>query len=585
MSLFSFIKSNISIADVVSEYVTVKKAGIYLKGTCPFHHEKTASFTVSPHRQIYYCFGCHEGGDVISFIAKIENCSQFEAAQHLAERYNLDIPESIEKPTSNKPRPTGDQKKRYFELCKTVADWCAHNLQSSTAPKKYLDDRGFGDASARRFDIGYFPGGPRAIKNLIATASKHGFLASDLLDAHILSEGKSMLYSPFEERIIFPIKDHLGRNCGFGGRVYKSHDERAKYYNSRENSYFAKGSLLFGLNQAKKSIQEKGYAVLVEGYTDCIAMAQQGILHCVATLGTACTEDHLKIMSRYVNQVYVLYDGDNAGQKAILRLTELAWNVNLELKVVCLPAGEDPASYCGSGGNIHALIESAKDIFQFMISMVSKDFGTKTLNEKLKVTDKLISIINNIDDPIKQDILLSQAAQTMNVARESLAQQVSHKKVQPSAELEPTDELLATTSKLERKLFAAIMMDFALLDKAEAHFLIDYFAPSLKEVVDELTIKRNNDNELDFATFFETLDGPKKLLTNRLLLQSNEKESQGTFELLLQEFHKKHWKTVVSNVKQKITTAQQAGHTDQVQQLIHEFQDLKKKMLKKGEQS
>ena len=169
------------------------------------------------------------------------------------------------------------------------------------------------------------------------------------MTAGILSESKNALYSPFEDRIMFPITDNLGRFCGFGGRTFMPQDERPKYYNSKENNFFTKGSLIFGLNVAKRDIQHKEIVFVVEGYMDCIAMAQHGYTNTVATLGTACTLEHLKQLSRYASYVYVLYDGDAAGQSAILRLTELCWNVNMDLKVIRLPRQEDPASFLAKG--------------------------------------------------------------------------------------------------------------------------------------------------------------------------------------------------------------------------------------------
>src|SRR5579859_5964285 len=342
MNLFSFVKSQVFILDVINEYVTVKKAGIYYKGTCPFHSEKTASFTVSPHKEIFYCFGCHATGDVIAFIAQIEHCSQKEAADHLIDRHGIEVPAhiSIERETSQEH----NQKKRYFELCDLAAEWAHKNLETNPQALSYFTNRGFTKQTLQLFNVGYFAGGQNGIKNLINFVGQHQFLIDDLLEAHILVQGKQVRYSPFEERLLFPIKDNLGRSCGFGGRIFKEGDERAKYYNSHENQFFTKGSLFFGLHMAKQSIQERASAFIVEGYTDCMAMVQHGYSNTIATLGTACTLEHLKILSRYVHTVHVIYDGDQAGQKAMLRLAELCWEVNLELKVVCLPDKEDPAS-------------------------------------------------------------------------------------------------------------------------------------------------------------------------------------------------------------------------------------------------
>src|SRR5579871_5907950 len=342
MNIFSFIKERVAILDVVNEYVTLKRAGGYHKGTCPFHHEKTASFTVSPDKHIFYCFGCHLSGDVISFIARIENCSQKDAAQLLAEKYSLELPHNFSFEATEKET---EHKNHYFLICKAVATWCHQQLLKNNVAQAYFQRREFTPEMFAYFDIGYFPSGNVAINDLLYAMKRQSILAQDLLDAAILAEGRTTFYSPFEDRLIFPIKDTLGRYCGFGGRTFKEHDTRPKYYNSRENDYFIKGSLLFNLDKAKKSIQESGKIFLVEGYTDCMAMTQHGIPNTVATLGTACTLEHLKQLARYAEHIFIVYDSDHAGKSAILRLAELSWQVNLEVKVITLPDGEDPASF------------------------------------------------------------------------------------------------------------------------------------------------------------------------------------------------------------------------------------------------
>ena len=333
MNLFSFIKAHVSILDVVGGYSSLKKAGLYWKGNCPFHNEKTASFTVSPHKEIFYCFGCNSGGDVISFIEKVENCSPIEAANHLIERYKLTPPENLKLSSSEVDTQVRDN---YYDLCKAVSVWAHGHLLKNPTLLNYAQKRGISKESIVQFSLGYFPAGLAAVKGLIAKMQEQQFMPKDLLDANILSEGKTVLYSPFEDRLLFPIQDHLGRFCGFGG-IFKPHDQRPKYYNSRENEFFQKGSILFGLNNAKKNIQELEHAFLVEGYTDCIAMVQHGHKNTVATLGTACTPEHLKQLARYAKTLYVVYDADKAGHNAMLRLTELCWQVSLDLKVIYLP--------------------------------------------------------------------------------------------------------------------------------------------------------------------------------------------------------------------------------------------------------
>ena len=345
MNLFNFIKRSVQILDVVNEYTTLKKSGgLYWKSPCPFHQEKTPSFTVSPDKDIFYCFGCNESGDVISFVAKIEKMSPFEAAQYLVEKYNLDVPDSI-KSNSHQTQELRTEKDSYLALCKLVAKWCHDQLFQYDTALNYVHSRKFNQQIITQFTLGFFPKGNIAIKELLKQAATQGFLTKDFIKAGILFQGRNNLYSPFEGRIIFPIKDHVSRYCGFGGRVFLPDDDRCKYYNSKENQFFQKGNLLYGLDVAKKNIQNDDIAFLVEGYTDCIAMHSYGHKNSIATLGTACTLDHLKKIANYTQQLYVMYDGDNAGQKAILRLTQLCWTIDIEPKVICLPKDSDPASF------------------------------------------------------------------------------------------------------------------------------------------------------------------------------------------------------------------------------------------------
>ena len=244
MPIFNFLKDKLSILDVICEYVQLKQAGGYWKGPCPFHQEKEASFTVSPDKQIFYCFGCHAGGDLIAFIAKSENLSQFEAAKFLIDKYQIQVPEHFLKKIDNHIK----EKNNYFDICKVVSIWMSKQLQNNQEVQQYLKKRFIELQQIKYFNIGYFPGGINFINRFIKEMAYSGILVKDLIDVGILMEGKSILYSPFEERIIFPIKDFIGRYCGFGGRIFKQLDQRAKYYNSKESDWFSKGKLLFGFD-------------------------------------------------------------------------------------------------------------------------------------------------------------------------------------------------------------------------------------------------------------------------------------------------------------------------------------------------
>lgn len=583
MNIFSYLKSHLSIQDVVNEYTTLYKAGAYLKSRCPFHHEKTASFTISPDKDIFYCFGCHTGGDIITFTAKIENCTPIEAARFLTERHNIQLPADIdfgEHTTQNK-----EEKKQHYEVCRSFSYWCHEQLKKNSTVLQYLNNRGIRQTEIDRFTLGFLPGGLPSIKLCIQDLKKDHLLLDDLIQADIIMKGTSILYSPFEDRIIFPIKDHLGRFCAFGGRIFKSHDTRPKYYNSKENEFFTKGSILFGLDSAKKAIQEQKTVFLVEGYTDCIAMVQHGYPNTVATLGTACTEQHLKLISRYADYLYILYDGDTAGEQAVLRLTKLCWHVNMELRVVPLPTGQDPASFLTTGNSLESSIDQAPDIFNFFITSLSKEFALKSLHEKVASIRSLIEIIQSIDDPLKRDILLQNAARTFDVPIESLKQELKQETgTQATPQTSPKEENLdpegeSDVSNLEKRIFCAIMENVELLKSQHETYVIEYISSPLKEILYALQNNKLDDNAFEFSEFFDTLNEHQKQYVSKLLLEYQEITNAASFDYLVHQFQKRQWKRIVRDITAKLTCAQKQGDLDTVQRILDDFHALKEKIV------
>jgi DNA primase len=585
MNLFTYLKTRIAILDVINEYTSLKKAGLYWKGQCPFHSEKTASFTVSPHKEIYYCFGCHAGGDVISFIARAEQCTQIEAAKHLVDRYQIELPASLASEWNNKKT---DQSKQYYAICELLADWCHEQLAKSSVASDYLASRGITANSIKAFSIGYFPSGLAKVKELVTYMSKNNILVDDLLDAHILNKGKNVLFSPFEDRIIFPITDHLGRHCGFGGRVFKPNDTRPKYYNSHENEHFAKGQLLFGLDHAKREIQKNESVFLVEGYTDCIAMAQYGYPNTVATLGTACTLDHLTILSRYAQQMYVLYDGDNAGQQAILRIGQLAWQASVDLKVISLPAAEDPASYLAKNKNLGQFVQNAVDIVTFYIQTLGSDFMNKPLPQKLALTRKIIDIISKLDDPLKQDILLENAAQKLALPFESLKKELRRMQASPTTGTPKAPRYVAKTpdlpdmstyGPLENKIFFSIINNIMLMTSENEEFLVTYLPHPLCDILKRLQEEKSRVRSLGFIQFFEALSPEYQQFVSKTLLQAQDNVQPIVFEQLVTQLQRKHWKVIVNNIKIKLEAAKKVGNETEIAHIMHDFSQLRRKII------
>ncbi|MCK4650632.1 DNA primase [Candidatus Babeliales bacterium] len=608
MPIFNFVKSSLSILDVISEYVNLRQVGSYWKASCPFHHEKDASFTVSPDKQIFYCFGCNSGGDLISFIAKKENMSQIEAAKYLIDRYKLEIPDHIKKVSKKDFVENLGKKSVHFELCKIVADWAYKQLLEYKKAKEYIEERGISLKLAKCFKIGYFVGGMRAINNFLKQMTMKGILAKDLIDAGILMEGRSSLYSPFEERIIFPIADNMGRICGFGGRVFKHKDERARYYNSKESDWFSKGKLLFGLDLAKKVMRETSVAYLVEGYTDCIAMVKHGYSNTIATLGTACTQDHLKILSRYINTLYVLYDGDKAGQKAILRLVQLCWDVNLELLIVSLPVDEDPASYLNKKKDMESHIAKSLDIFSFFIEFLGKDFLTSPLSKKLELSEQIISLIVKLKDSFKRDILLQRASCAMQIPfvllRDLILKRIGKKgyffddkcaklNIHEKSKLNKLDEKGLENSKsqqknvplLEGRIFSAIINS---VGKNERFYidqdLIPYFSEDIQFLLQkfEYFVAKTKGKPVNFIGFLDSLDKNDRNWVLQYSLKFETDISKVLFDQLIFHFCKQNWKVIVQDMKRKLEQAKKQKDRKKLKELFTLFSKLKKGMQIRG---
>lgn len=573
MSIFDIIKQKVNILSVINEYITLKKIGSYYKGRCPFHSERTASFTVSPDKGIFYCFGCQAGGDVIFFVSKIENCTQLEAAKVIQEKYNIDLS------AYNFTLESFDKKKIYINVHEVFLKWVVKNLNESSLAQDYLTSRSINKNSVETFQIGFMPGGQQAIKSLILFAQKNNILASDLVDIKVLYQGKNGMYSPFEDRIIFPIKDHLGNLVGFGGRVIKKDDERAKYYNSHDNKFFNKGSLLFGLNLAKSSIQKKNAIFLVEGYLDVILMFQHDFTQSVATLGTACTKEHLSLLARYANRLYLLYDQDNAGQKAIMRVAESCWQVNIDLYVINLPKNDDPASFLAKNLDLKPLILKAKDIFSFYIDALNINFFNSSLSEKMAAVKKIIDIIGNIEDQLKQNILLRRASEifdiNFDILKSSLDSKLGLKIKEGSnddlAKKDNSCEIIDTSkiSQLEKKIIATLVNDkvsLKNLSQEDLNFLTLFISESIKN----LFIKLVNDNVLNEA---------EKSLVNKVIIESGNNNS---LEQLILSFYKKQWKVLVDDIKFKIKQAEKYDDKELISKLLNDLALLKEKILKRG---
>ena len=609
MSLFQFVKSKVAILEVAREYVQLRPIGGYWKGPCPFHSETDASFTVSPEKQIFYCFGCHAGGDVIAFIAKAEHCTQLEGAQHIIERYGLQVPNTLLATSVADQQEQAKERNAYFHSCQEAAAWMHEELAMNASARDYLTSRGIDQAQIDYFQIGYLPGGLRAINRLTKVMAQKNVLAKELIEAGLLMEGSgNVLFSPFEERIIFPIRDHLGRHCAFGGRIFKPRDDRAKYYNSKESAAFSKGKILFGFDLAKKEIQQKNYAFLVEGYTDCVAMVAKGFRNTVATLGTACTIDHLTQLARHCNKLYVLYDGDNAGQKAILRLAQFCFEASLELHIIRLPPQDDPASFLGAGGDLAALMSKSREIFTFFVESLGGGFADAPLAQKLELAQKIIAVVVKVTDSFKRDLLLQKASEALQVPFAALQklcatgraaslrtplQEVHEKQNEeenvdqvPPKPAQTTTDGLKQVPGLEKTILFAMINNAADTDQQRlvvGEDIIQYFSPEIQFFMHELhAVIETQAPDKRFSAFLGRLEGERQAWVMQHSLQESEKVGPQAFEHLCDQFRRKKWKIIVRDIRAGLLEAQSANDGERSKELLKRFLGLKQDMKRKG---
>ncbi len=584
---FNFIKSNVDVVQVIQDFTTLKRIGNYLKGKCPFHHERTASFTVSPNKGIFYCFGCQVGGDVLSFIEKIEHCTPRDAAEYLIKKYQLTVPTEYTENWKKTDQKSVIEENTYH----LFIAWCRAQLGTNRNAQNYLSSRGFSQASIELFQVGYFP--PHSIANLLSYMREHNMILQNLIEAKLLTAHKNIIYSAFEDRILFPIYDHIGNVVGFGGRLLTYNNEdptKPKYYNSPEHSNFSKGSTLFGLDKAKKYIQKTGSVFLVEGYTDCISMVQYGYHNTVATLGTACTNNHLKLLARYTECLYVLYDGDKAGQEATLRLTQLCWQSGIELRVVRLPDGHDPASFLLAKGNLDEYISSSVDIFSYYISYIGNAFDKSPMHQKIKLVKKMLEIIATIEAPLTQDLLLQQAAKTYAIPFETLKQELRGHTTYKNTEENFHQDTLENPPKatnsyegigiLEKKVVCAILNGMNITDMKHIVYTVNYMPEPVRNIVGKFLEHSLTSRKTKFIDIFSTLDAQEQSYISALLLsQEDQAISREDFCYLVKQLQKKYWKSIVAEIKKQITVAETQKNREKVASLMHDFLLLKSEIF------
>ena len=403
------VKAASDIVDVVGSRMELKRTGKNYSGLCPFHSEKTPSFSVNPEKQFFYCFGCGEGGSVFDFLMKTDGLSFREAAQSLAERAGIEVPQRSPEQVRQE-----EARERLYLINHRAAEFFYRALRSSAGndARRYLSGRSIDKVLARQFYVGYAPPGWDSLTQFLL---EQGFAENELVESGLVISRSRGVYDRFRDRIIFPICDHQGRFLAFGGRSLG--EGQPKYLNSPEQILFRKSSVLYGLNWTKESIRRRDNVVIVEGYTDCVSLWAKGITHTAATLGTALTEQHAQLLRRFSSKVTLAFDGDEAGLKAIVRGMSVLRDAGLKVSVASLPSGTDPDAFARQQEPevLERWLETAVPWPEYLIRLAVTRHDLSHREGKLTATKEIIEIVASLSQAVEREEYVRFAAEQVGV--------------------------------------------------------------------------------------------------------------------------------------------------------------------------
>ncbi len=412
------IRQNNDIVDVISQYVHLKRSGRNFFGLCPFHNEKSPSFSVSPDKQIFHCFGCGVGGNVYTFLMKIEGINFIEAVQMLAERANINLP-ALE---NNADSAREELKAKVYKVNAFTADFYHKNLYLPTAKiaQEYVKKRKLSNETLKSFQIGF----SGKFDELYQELRKQGFQEREILESGLVNKNERGQYiDRYRNRLMFPICDVRGKVIAFGGRVLD--DSKPKYINSPENVVYSKGRNLFGLNVAKKGDLSK--ILIVEGYMDVISLHQRGITNVVAPLGTALTQQQGWLLRKNAQQIILSFDSDEAGLTAKMRALEILQNMGCDIRILQMEGAKDPDEYIIKYGNARflSLVDKALSVIEFKVKLLKRNLNLENVNDKIKFLNEISKLISKIDNTIEREVYIEKIAKEYDISKEAIYAEVN----------------------------------------------------------------------------------------------------------------------------------------------------------------
>lgn len=495
------IRSRNDIVSTISQYMTLKRKGRNYFGLCPFHNEKSPSFSVSPDKQIFHCFGCGVGGDVINFVKKIENIGFLDSVRLLAEKSGIQLPNDISKAEEENIK----LKNRIYKINELAAKFYHENLYKPTSKiaQDYIKKRKLNNATLKSFLMGY---ASNSSNELLRYLKEQGFTEEELLASCLIGKSDRGYYDKFRNRLMIPIRDERGRFIAFGGRVLD--DSKPKYINSPENIVYSKGRNLFGLNVAREGVHGPLKRLLiVEGYMDAISLYQRGITNVVASLGTALTDSQGRLLRRNTEQVILGYDADGAGQQAIIRGMEILKSMDIDIRILQISGAKDPDEYVlkfGPEKMVKAMDEAISAI-EFKIKVLRANLDLNNVNDKVKFLTEIAKILSNVDNNIEREVYIDRISKVYEISKNAIVSEVDkllYRSLAGVTKFEKSNIVLKDTQ--EAKIDVATrkregMVVYLLVDYTKAAF------DKIKNVVN-LDLIKSEKNKKIIGILYERID-------------------------------------------------------------------------------
>ena len=577
------IKSNNDIVDIISQYVILKRSGRNFLGLCPFHKEKTPSFSVSADKQIFHCFGCGIGGDVISFICKIDNVNYKEAIEILAEKAGIPLPISDNTNDTKKEM----LKQKIYEINELVANFYHQNLYTSIAKpaQEYVKKRKLDNNTLKKFMIGYSTGGNEVYKLL----KEKGFTEEQILASNLVKKTNYGYNDVYKNRLMFPIQDIRNRYIAFGGRVLDN--SLPKYINSPEGIVYSKGKNLYALNIAKGTKLDK--IIMVEGYMDAVSLHQRGIPNAVASLGTSLTEGQARLLRKYTEKVIIAYDSDGAGQTATLRGLEILTSAGCDVRILQMEGAKDPDEYVIKYGNgrFNMLVDNAISLIEFKTKVLKKSLDLNNVNDKIKFLKETAKLLTTVESKIEQELYIDRMAEEYNISKEALYAEInkmSGKRITAKI-LERKPQAIIKKENVEKKLIEREKSIIALLIQEKAYEQIkneikveDFKSDVNKKILRKLyeEYEKGNSNINDVITFFmhdeEVISRLTEIMAEEYEIKNDEKAIRNIINTYkIEKLDTRKMELLEQQPQQNLTKEEKAKIIEEINEII-----IEKKLIK-----